>query len=182
MRWWKIFRIASQYGGIGLEQRDQVRRTDDRDGGGVEIRRERDTGERRVTAVGPAHDADALRVRNALGDQVLDAPRDVVLHLVAPLRCCRRSGTSCRSRWSRGSSAAAPRSRGWRGTAGSSCSPSRRAPTGRRAARRSAGGSSRERPSAASGMPGSRGRRTTCSGSLSSPRGARAASFSRTRY
>ena len=47
--------------------------------------REGDAGERRVAAVGAAHDADALRVGDALGDQVLDAPGDVVLHLVAPL-------------------------------------------------------------------------------------------------
>ena len=51
----------------------------------VEIRRERHAGQRGVAAVRAAHDADALRIRDALGDQVLHAPGDVVLHLLAPL-------------------------------------------------------------------------------------------------
>ena len=68
-----------------VEQRDQVRRRHDRDGGAVDVGREGDAGERRVAAVRAAHDADALRVGDALGDQVLHAPGDVVLHLVAPL-------------------------------------------------------------------------------------------------
>ena len=83
---------------------------------------------------------------------------------------CRRSGTSCRSRSSRGSWAAARRSRGWRGTARRCRSPRCRAPTGRHAGRRPAAGPWPARPSAASGTRESPGRPTTCSGRLSSAR------------
>ena len=55
------------------------------DRGGVEVGREGHAGQRRVAAVGAAHDADALGIGDALGHQVLHAPGDVVLHLVAPL-------------------------------------------------------------------------------------------------
>ena len=51
----------------------------------VEVGGEGDAGQRRVPPVGAAHDPHPLRVGDALGDQVLDAPGDVVLHLVAPL-------------------------------------------------------------------------------------------------
>ena len=68
-----------------VEQRDQVRGADDVHRRRVEVRREGDARERRVAAVRAAHDPDALRVGDALGHEVLHAPGDVVLHLVAPL-------------------------------------------------------------------------------------------------
>src|SRR5262249_15098250 len=68
-----------------FEQRDQVRRADYRNRRRVNVGRERDAGQRRVTAIRPAHNPDALRIGDAFRDQVFDAPRDVVLLLVAPL-------------------------------------------------------------------------------------------------
>src|SRR5205085_1348502 len=55
------------------------------DGRGIEVRRERDAGERRIAAIAPAIDADALRVGDALGDEPARAVGHVVLHAQAPL-------------------------------------------------------------------------------------------------
>ena len=68
-----------------LQQSVQVRRPNIVNGGGVKVRREGHAGERRITAVRSAHDADTLWIGDALGDQILDAPGNVVLHLVTPL-------------------------------------------------------------------------------------------------
>src|SRR6185295_4792704 len=68
-----------------VEQCDQVRRADDGDARGIEIRRESQARQRGVAAVGTAQDADAPRVDDAFRDQVLDTPGEVVLHLLTPL-------------------------------------------------------------------------------------------------
>src|SRR5687767_6654114 len=66
------------------EERVQVRRRDDRDRRGVKVRGGRHTRQSSVTAVAAAHDADTLRIDDALVDKVFDAPRNIVLHLLAP--------------------------------------------------------------------------------------------------
>ena len=68
-----------------VEQCDEVRGAHDRNRSRIKIGRERDTRECRVTAVRAAHDANALWVGDSLRHQMLHAPGDVVLHLVAPL-------------------------------------------------------------------------------------------------
>src|SRR5687768_2459169 len=67
------------------EQGVQIRRSHNSDSGSVKVRRKRHTCKGSVTAVTPTHDRDTLWIRDALADEVLDAPRYVVLHLVAPL-------------------------------------------------------------------------------------------------
>ena len=97
-----------------------------------------------------------------------DAPGDVVLHLVAPLlvagvqELLAVAGRAAEVRLQHGVAAVGEELRE------AVVAPGVAAPTGRRAARRSAAGSSPGRPSAASGTRGSRGRRTTGSGSASS--------------
>ncbi len=68
-----------------LEERQEVRRPDDGDARGVDVGGEGDAGEGGVAAVGAAHDRDLLRVGDPLLHEVLHAPREVVLHQVAPL-------------------------------------------------------------------------------------------------
>ena len=69
-----------------LDQGDQARRAHVRHARRIQIRREGQARQRRVTAVRAAEDADALRISDALIDQVLDPVADVVLHRArAPL-------------------------------------------------------------------------------------------------
>ena len=98
--------------------------------------------------------ADPLRIGDALGDQVLDAPGEVVLHLVAPLlvagvqELLAVAGRAAEVRLQHGVAAVGEELRLRAG------SPSCRAPTDRRAAARSAAASWPARPSAASGRRG----------------------------
>ena len=165
-----------------FEQRDQVRRADDGDARGVEVGREGDAGQGRVAAVGAAHDADALRVGDAFRDQMLHAPGEVVLHLLAPLvvagveELLAVAGRAAEVRLQDGVAAVGEELRE------PSVAPGVAPPGAAVRERRRAAGSCRARPSAGSGRPGSRARRTTCSGRPSSPPGAARGSFSRTRY
>ena len=68
-----------------LEQRDQIRGADYINRSRVYIRRKGHTCQRGVAAIRTTHDADALRISDAFGDQIFRAPGNVVLHLIAPL-------------------------------------------------------------------------------------------------
>ena len=52
----------------GLEQRDEIRWPDDRHAGGIDVRSEGHTGERRIAAIRAPHDPDPFRIDDALID------------------------------------------------------------------------------------------------------------------
>ena len=64
----------------GIEQRDDVRWPDDRHARGIELWCKRHSCERRVAAVGSAHDGNLLGVGDAALNEVFHAVGDVVLH------------------------------------------------------------------------------------------------------
>lgn len=69
----------------GFQQGDEIGRRDDGHGRCVEFGRKSHPGQRGVAAVAAAHDADALGVGNTLCHEILDTPREVILHQIAPL-------------------------------------------------------------------------------------------------
>ena len=68
----------------GRQQRLQVGRADDVDAAAEHLGREGEARQRRVAAVGAAHDGDAVRVGDALLHRPVDGVEQVVVHLAAP--------------------------------------------------------------------------------------------------
>src|SRR6202041_2386571 len=80
-----LFAARLPVGRDGVEQGDEIGRSDDGDRCGVDVRGEGDAGQGCVAAVGAAGDSDAPGVGGTVGYEGFDAPGDVVLHLAAPL-------------------------------------------------------------------------------------------------
>ena len=68
-----------------LEEGQQVGGTNDRNATRVDVRREGEARQRRISTVGAAHDPDPLRIGDSLAHEIPDSPGQVVLHRLSPL-------------------------------------------------------------------------------------------------